>query len=120
MTDKNAATAALLEGVNPGPGRWWKVELVKNVSTKPIKVTLMQSQVEGRTALSEPIGYVRTIATPEKVRAAADEVLVMVGEYAAVIGEYGVSDEWYAEHHRPRAEPTPVPVPAPAEETAVA
>lgn len=92
MTTKNAATARLLEGVDAGPGRWWKVELIKNVSTKPIKVSLMQSQVEGRTALSEPIGFLRTIATPEKVREAADEVLVMVGDYAKVIGEYGVTD----------------------------
>ena len=48
MTTKNAATAHLLEGVNPGPGRWWKVELLKNVATQPIKVSLMESQVDGR------------------------------------------------------------------------
>jgi hypothetical protein len=85
---KNAVTANLLGAVEPGEGRWWKVELIKNVSTNPIKVTLMQSQVEGRTALSEPLGFTRTIATPEKVREAAELVLVMVGGYAKVIGDY--------------------------------
>lgn len=75
----------------PGPGRWWKVELVKNVSKDPIKISLMQSQIEGRTALSESIGFLRTIATPEKVAEAADKVLVMVGDYAKVIGNYGLS-----------------------------
>lgn len=98
MTTKNAKTAALLEGIDAGQGRWWKVELIKNVATKPIKVTLMQSQIEGRIALSEPIGFVRTIATPEAVRKAADEVLVQVGDYMKVIGEYGVSDEWAAKN----------------------
>lgn len=99
----NAVTANLLKEVDPGPGRWWEVELIKNVSTKPIKVSLMQSQVPGRVALSEPIGYVRTIATPEKVREAADEVLVMVGDYAKVIGRYGVTDEVDAARRRAEA-----------------
>ena len=90
MTDsnKNAVTAQLLENVDPGSWRWWKVELVKNVSKNPIKVTLMQSQVEGRIALSERLCYVRTIATPEKVREAAQEILGMVGDYAKVTGSY--------------------------------
>lgn len=76
----------------PGKGRWWKVELVKNASTKPIKVTLMESQVEGRTALSTAIGHTRTIATPAAVEAAADLVLVMVGDYADVIGNYNLKE----------------------------
>ena len=92
MSNQNSVTRKLLEGIDAGESRWWKVELVKNVSSKPIKVSLMQSQVAGRTALSEPIGFVRTIATPEKVREAADEVLVMVGGYAAVIGSYGITE----------------------------
>lgn len=88
MTDNNAETANLLKEVDPGEGRWWKVELIKNVRTEPIKVSLMQSMIPGRTALSEPIGFTRTIATPEKVCEAADRVLVMVGDYAKVIGSY--------------------------------
>ena len=92
MTSSNVANRTLLEGIDAGEGRWWKVELVKNVSSKPIKVSLMQSQVPGRTALSEPIGFIRTIATPEKVREAADEVLVMVGGYAKVVGDYGITE----------------------------
>jgi len=93
MSTSNAVTATLLdETAHPGEGRWWKVDLIKNVSSKPIKVTLMQSQVTGRTALSEPIGFVRTIATPEAVAKAADEVLVMVGDYAKVVGTYGLTE----------------------------
>lgn len=90
MTHKNTATADLLATVDPGEGRWWKVELVKNVASKPIKVTLMQSFTPGRTALSEAIGHTRTNASPEAVREAADLVLAQVGDYASVIGEYGV------------------------------
>lgn len=89
---KNATTAKLLEGVDPGPQRWWKVELVKNVSTKPIKVSLMESQVEGKTALSSPVGFLRTIAVPERIREAAEELVVMVGGYEGVIGSYGLKD----------------------------
>lgn len=89
MSTINAITASALPAA--GDGRWWKVDLVKNVSSKPIKVTLMQSQVPGRTALSEPLGFVRTIATTEAVAKAADEVLVMVGGYATVVGSYGVT-----------------------------
>lgn len=84
--------AELLKEVDPGKRRWWKVELIKNVSTKPIKVTLMESQVEGRTSLSQPIHFVRAIATPEAVREAADLVLVQVGGYADLVGDYGLQD----------------------------
>lgn len=81
-----------LESLLPkaGPGRWWKIELVKNVTKDPIKVSLMQSQVEGRTALSEALGFSRTIAVQEKVIEAAEQVIVMVGGYADVIGSYGL------------------------------
>lgn len=92
MAPKNAATARYLEGIDAGEGRWWKVELVKNAATRPIRVTLMESQVEGRIALSARIGHTRTIATPEAVRDAADLVLVQVGDYLKVIGDYGVTD----------------------------
>ena len=83
-------TAKLLETADPGPGRFWRVELIKNVSREPIKVTLMQSIVEGRRAFSEPLGFARTIATSAAVAEAADKVLVMVGKYEAVVGEYPV------------------------------
>jgi hypothetical protein len=72
-----------------GPGRWWDVTVVKNAATKPIKVTLMESQVPGRKGLSSPLGYSRTIATAKAVETAADLVLVQVGGYADVIGQYG-------------------------------
>lgn len=70
---------------------WWKVELIKNVSTKPIKVTLMLSQVPGRSGLSTPISHARSIATPAAVALAADLVLVQVGGYMDLIGEYGAT-----------------------------
>lgn len=111
----NATTAALLEGVDAGVGRWWKVELLKNVATKPIKVTLMESQVQGRIALSVPIGFTRTIATPKAVKEAADLVLVQVGDYLKVIGDYGVTDEWAAK----RLKKAPTPAHSVEEPTAV-
>ena len=80
-----------LKDLKPGAGRWWKIELVKNASTKPIKVTLMESQVEGRTQLSTPIGHSRTIATEDAVIEAAGLVMVMVGDYAKVVGNYGLN-----------------------------
>lgn len=83
-------TAKLLEAVDPGPGRFWRVELVKNAAKDPIKVSLMKSMVEGRRAFSEPLAYTRTIATPEAVADAADKVLVMVGGYEDVVGDYPI------------------------------
>jgi hypothetical protein len=106
MTHKNTATADLLATVDPGEGRWWKVELVKNVASKPIKITLMQSFTPGRTALSEAIGHTRTNASPEAVREAADLVLAQVGDYANVIGQYGIKEA--------APVPTAVSVPVPA------
>ena len=82
----------LLSCIDPGEDHWWKVELIKNVATKPIKVTLMKSMVPGRAAFSEPIGFVRTIATREAVRNAADLVLVQVGGYADLIGDYATDE----------------------------
>jgi hypothetical protein len=87
-TARNAVTALLLSEVDPGPDRWWRVELLKNVALKPIKVSLMQGQVPGRRKLSEPIGFVRTIADPAKVREAAELVLSQVGDYLKVVGDY--------------------------------
>jgi len=92
MEHKNAETGKLLAGIDPGEGRWWKVELVKNAATKPIKVTLMESFRPGLTALSEAIGHTRTNASPQAVREAADLVLAQVGSYAEVIGEYGQTE----------------------------
>ena len=76
----------------PPADHWWDVSLIKNVATKPIKVTLMLSQVPGRKGLSTPIGFVRCIATVEAVQEAADLVLVQVGNYADVIGHFGEPD----------------------------
>lgn len=90
---QNAATDKALAAVNPGPGRWWKVELVKNAAKDPIRVTLMEEVVPGRRAFSTPLGYRRTIATPSKVAEAADEVLAAVGGYLAVVGEYPLVSE---------------------------
>jgi hypothetical protein len=93
MTQQNAQTAKLLEeSAAPGKGRWWKVELVKNATKDPIKVTLMESQVEDRIALSSALMSARCIATPNAVAEAADRVLAMVGGYAKVVGRYGVKD----------------------------
>lgn len=75
---------------SPGKGRWWKVELVRNIQRNPIKITLMEEVVPGRRALSTPLGFERTIATPKKVAEAAELVLAKVGDYEKVIGEYPV------------------------------
>ncbi len=84
----NAVTDKALASVNPGPGRWWKVELVKNVVKDPIRVTLMESAVEGRRAFSTPLAQARTIAVPSKIAEAADGILASVGGYLSVVGEY--------------------------------
>lgn len=87
----NTQTAKLLAEINSGAGRWWKVELEtadKRVVANPIKVSLMETQVEGKLNLSTRICTVRTIADPQKIREAADRVLVMVGDYHNVIGNY--------------------------------
>lgn len=88
--NQTALTAKLLEAVDPGPGRFWRVELVKNAAKDPIKVSLMKSLVDGRRAFAEPLAYTRTIATSEMVAEAADKVLVMVGGYESVVGDYPV------------------------------
>lgn len=71
-----------------GPDRWFKVELVKNRVKEPIKVTLMESQKPGFKQLSSAIGFGYAIATKEDVRRAAEQIVVNVGDYAKVIGEY--------------------------------
>lgn len=83
----NKRTADLLP--EAGEGRYWLVELMKRRENNPIKVTLMQSLVPGRKGLAEEIGHAFTVAVPEKVRDAADLVLVKVGGYESVIGTYG-------------------------------
>jgi len=85
MAGKKGIAASLPD---PGPDRWWSITLAKNAASKPVIVTLMESQRPGRKALSSPIGHARTIATIKAVTEAADLVLVNVGDYANVIGEF--------------------------------
>lgn len=77
---------------SPGKGRFWRVELVKNVQKNPIKITLMEELVEGRRGMASPIAFERTIAVPGKIAEAAEIVLVAAGDYAKVIGDYPVSE----------------------------
>lgn len=87
----NTETAKLLAAIEPGPGRWWKVELERSdrrVVANPITVSLMETTVEGKLNLSTRIGSTRTTASPARVRAAADKVLDMVGDYEKVVGNY--------------------------------
>lgn len=73
---------------NPGKGRFWRVELVKNVQKNPIKITLMEELVEGRRGMASPLAFERTVAVPSKIKEAAEIVLVAAGDYKSVIGDY--------------------------------
>jgi len=75
-----------------GKGRWWKVALDKKAPpASPIRVSLMEMiEVEGKTTrtISTEIGYSRSIAEPKNISHAAHRVLVRVGGYIDVVGEY--------------------------------
>lgn len=94
ITDANVGMgAALLKQAPAGKGRWWKVELLKNASANPIKITLMEHIGEGKTrAFSTPLAYQRTIANVDKVVDAADKVLAMVAGYESVVGDFNIPD----------------------------
>jgi hypothetical protein len=57
--------------------------------TKPIRVELMESFSGNRRALSRVLGYELTIADPERVAEAAEDVLARVADYPKVVGSYG-------------------------------
>jgi len=80
--------AEALKSVDPGEGRFWDVSLVKRATSNPIKVTLMEELVKGRRAMASELFSLRTIAVVDKVRETAEKVLVMVGGYAEVVGQY--------------------------------
>lgn len=90
MANNNNAKALLLQKVDPGVGRWWKVELERKVKGKPIRVSLMENSevVKGRKSFATELGYDRTIADPDSVRNAAERIVTEVGDYADVVGEY--------------------------------
>ena len=71
-----------------GPNRWFEVTLVKGRVKEPIKVTLMEGQKPGFTQLSSAIGVGYAIATEESVRKAAEQIILNVGDYAKVIGQF--------------------------------
>lgn len=80
--------AKLLADIDTGaPDRWFKVEVVKGQSSKPIKVTLMESQRPGFN-LSSALTFTRCNASEAEVILAAETLVVMIGDYAKVIGEY--------------------------------
>jgi len=90
MTEKDITPNEEMRSALPAAGkdRWWKVELVKNVEKNPIKVTLFESQRSGTTALSSALGFARCDASIERVKEAAEIVLIRVADYNKVIGEY--------------------------------
>lgn len=84
----NTETMKLLSEVPAGEGRWWKVELIRNVATKPIRVTLMEQDGAVTRFVSTPLHHKRTTATPEAVSETAKLILQEVGNFADVVGEF--------------------------------
>lgn len=86
-TPSNKKLAGMMP--DPGPGRFWDVELVKNSSANPIKVSLKSEVVEGRTNMGETLYTKRTIASDIKVVETAELMLTEIGGHEKVVGKYG-------------------------------
>ena len=90
---RNARTDTLPD---PGPNRWWVVELVRPLprSVNPIKVTLMESfdlnSLEGPKRPGSPVMYMLTVANPEAIRKTGEKILAAVGNYRELVGEYWI------------------------------
>ena len=83
---------------DPGPSRWWRVELVP-VSARaairagaPIRVTLYESfDVENPLGPQRPgraLYGLRTVAQAEEIRKTGQKILDAVGNYQEYVGEY--------------------------------
>jgi hypothetical protein len=84
-----STTAHVLENLDAGPGRYWRVELVANAAKDPIRVTLMEKlRIDVGRGVSTKLAYTRTLATPAKGEEAARRLLATVGGYKDLIGEY--------------------------------
>lgn len=76
-----------------GKDRWWRITHNAKSRVNPITITLMESVVPGRKALSRPIGFDHTIASWKALAETADLVLARVGDYAKVIGDYQTEED---------------------------
>jgi hypothetical protein len=75
---------------DPGEGRWWKVEFRSNLSKLPMKVSLMESIRPGTKAVSTTLNYGYTYAAVRSIVSEAEEILVRVGDYEKLVGDYGI------------------------------
>lgn len=82
----NSVTYDLAAAVDPGPNHFWDVSFDKRSNKTPIRVSLMARIRPGTTILAEEIGWERTIAVEDKVREAAELVLVRVADRARFLG----------------------------------
>lgn len=73
---------------DPGPQRWWRVDLVENAATKPIKVSLMEDFSPFQRGPSRVLAHRRTVARPVDVITTAEKIIEEVGKYAQLVGDY--------------------------------
>lgn len=77
---------------NPGPNRWWKVELASKRAQNPIRVSLMENLVadDNGTARrpSMAIAERLTVANADAIKEAGQKILAAVGDYKNFVGEY--------------------------------
>lgn len=85
---ENAATAAAMP--DAGLGRWWRVTVDRKSNLKPIRVSLMENldAAKGRKSLATELNFDRTTADRDSVVKAAETILLRIGSYETVIGEY--------------------------------
>lgn len=74
--------------VEPGAGRWWRVELIENAATKPIKVSLMEDYSDQQRGPSRVLAHRRTVARPVDIVTTAEQIIEEVGKYADLVGDY--------------------------------
>lgn len=90
-----AISKALLKALPElGPDRFWRISIDKKSNNAPIKVALHEWVIVGTKVspnLSTELAFVRTIARRERIVAAAEKVLLVIGQYREFIGDYGVN-----------------------------
>lgn len=71
-----------------GEGRCWTVKITKGVATNPITLVLVE-QFKPGSPMGETLLQRRTKATVKHITETAEEMLVDVGDYLALVGSYG-------------------------------
>jgi hypothetical protein len=74
-----------------GEDRWWRVIVKPGSGTAaPMEIALMECQRPGSKALSRVLNSARAVATVQALAEAAERILVQVGDYEKLQGDYGI------------------------------